>query len=67
MRRSVKYVLAILAAFFCLAVGLFEYASNRDQKNFEAAKNPCEVGCIQDSGGLEQCRQLCASHPDHYP
>lgn len=67
MPRAVKYLLAALAVFVCLAVALWVYSSDQDQKNFRAAKNRCEIGCIQDSGGLEQCRALCKDHPDHYP
>ena len=67
MRRGIKYTLALIAAFICLVVGLWEYSSYRGQKDFSAAKNKCEVGCVQDSGGLEECRKFCAQHPDHYP
>jgi hypothetical protein len=67
MQRVAKYILAAAAAFICLVVALWEYSSNEDQKNFKAAKNACERGCIQDSGGIDQCRQLCLQHPDHYP
>lgn len=67
MRRVVKYVLAGIAVFICLVAALWEYSSYRDQQNFSGAKNKCEVGCIQDSGGLDQCREFCAQHPDHYP
>ena len=65
--RVVKYVLAVVAAFICLVMALLAYSYYHDQKNFSAAKNPCERGCIQDSGGIEQCRPVCADHPDHYP
>ena len=65
--RVLKYVLAVVAVLVGLAVALFWYALDRDQKNFEQAKNKCEVGCIQDSGGFPDCRNYCASHPDHYP
>jgi hypothetical protein len=66
MQRRVKYILAATAALICLIVALWEYSSYEDQ-NFRAAKNACERGCIQDSGGIDQCRQLCTQHPDHYP
>ncbi len=62
-----KYILAIVAAFIAVAVALFVYSYYEDQKNFGAAKNECERGCIQDSGGIDQCRQICAPHPGHYP
>lgn len=67
MQRVVKYLSATMVAFICLVVALWEYSSYEDEKNFSAAKNACERGCIQDSGGLDQCRQVCTQHPDHYP
>jgi len=67
MRRVVKYILAAMAALICLVVALWLYSSHEDQKNFSAAKNDCERGCIQDSGGLDQCRKYCVKHPDRYP
>ena len=67
MQRVVKYILAATAAFICLVVALWAYSSYQDQKTFSAAKNPCERACIQDSGGIDQCRQVCTQHPDHYP
>ncbi len=67
MQPVVKYVLAGTAALVCGVVALWEYSAYQDQKNFSAAKNACERGCIQDSGGIDQCRQVCAQHPDHYP
>jgi hypothetical protein len=65
--RVAKYVLAVVAAFICLLMALLAYSYRHDQKNFDAAKNACERGCIQDSGGIEQCRLVCAEHPDRYP
>ena len=67
MRRDGKYLLAALAAFLALAVALFEYSSYMDQQRFGAARNDCERACIQDSGGLDQCRKLCVAHPYRYP
>jgi len=67
MRRVVKYALAIVAVLICLAIALLAYSFRRDQKQFSAAKNACERGCIQDSGGIDQCREFCIQHPDHYP
>jgi hypothetical protein len=67
MKRIVKYILAAAAIFVCLVVALWEYSAYEDQRNFGAAKNACERGCIQDSGGIDQCRQVCKQHPDHYP
>ena len=52
MRRVVKYILVAMAVLLCLAIALFEYSVYRDQKNFSEAKNDCEGGCIQDSGGF---------------
>jgi hypothetical protein len=67
MRRAVKYLLGLVAALVGLAVALFVYSSYEDEKNFAAARNQCERDCIQDSGGIDQCREYCTSHPDHYP
>jgi len=67
MRRVAKYTLGVAAAFICLAVALFEWSSSADEKRFSAAKNACERKCIQDSGGLDQCRAYCVNHPDRYP
>ena len=67
MQRVLKYVLVIVVTLMCAAVALFEYSSYQDQKQFSEAKNDCERGCIQDSGGLNQCRKICSQHPGHYP
>jgi hypothetical protein len=67
MRSAVKYILGFAAALMCLAVALFLWSSYADEKRFGAAKNECERKCIQDSGGLDQCREYCVHHPDHYP
>lgn len=67
MRRVLKYSLGFLAALICLGVALFQYSYHADQQRFREAKNECERGCIQDSGGFPQCRDICAAHPDHYP
>ena len=63
---ALKFILAAIV-LLGLGVGFFNYASNRDQAHFRAAKNPCERECIQDSGGPDFCRKLCAEHPQHYP
>ena len=62
-----KFLLATLALLLCLGVVLFEYATERDQQQFRAAKNKCERECIQDSGGLKFCQDLCTQHPNRYP
>jgi len=67
MRRFLKYTVGVVVAFVCLAIALFEYSYHADQQRFRAAQNDCERGCIQDSGGFPQCREVCAGHPDHYP
>jgi hypothetical protein len=67
MRRVLKYGLIAVAAFVVLVVALLAYSIYRDQHDFRAAKNDCERACIQDSGGLEDCRKYCASHPNSYP
>ena len=67
MGRVVKYILVAVGVLLCVAIALFEYSVYRDRKNFSEAKNDCERGCIQDSGGFPQCREVCAAHPDRYP
>jgi hypothetical protein len=67
MKRVMKYILVAAAVFACLVVALWKYSFYEDQRNFGAAKNACERGCIQDSGGIDQCRQVCTQHPDRYP
>jgi hypothetical protein len=67
MRRAAKYILGVAAVFACLVVALFEWSSYSDEKRFSAAKNECERKCIQDSGGLDECRASCVDHPDRYP
>lgn len=67
VRRAFKSILIVVAVLVVLAMALFEYSVYRDRKNFSEAKNDCERGCIQDSGGFPQCREICADHPDRYP
>ena len=67
VRRIVKYMLILSAVFICLVILLLAWSINTDQQRFQAAKNDCERACIQDSGGLDQCRALCVSHPGRYP
>ena len=67
MRRVLKIVLIVAAVFLGLVIALFQDSVNRDRERFAAAKNDCERACIQDSGGLEDCRKYCASHPSSYP
>jgi len=67
MPRVLKYILAAMAVLLGLAIALFEYSTYADRERFAAAKNDCERGCIQDSGGLDDCRKHCAGHPDRYP
>ena len=67
MRRTVKHILIGTAVFICMVMLLFAWSFHADQKRFRAAKNDCERGCIQDSGGLEQCRKICVDHANRYP
>jgi hypothetical protein len=67
MWRLIKYTLGIVAVLVCLAAALLVYSFLADQERFSEARNECERGCIQDSGGFPQCREYCADHPDHYP
>jgi len=67
MRRAVTYILIAADVLIGAAWLLLSWSFHADQQRFRAAKNPCERGCIQDSGGLESCRKACVTHPDHYP
>jgi len=67
MRPFAMYVAILTAAFAGLVILLLMWSISADQERFGAAKNDCERGCIQDSGGLDQCRQICVHHPDRYP
>jgi hypothetical protein len=61
-----KRTVALVAGLLGLALALLVYSIYADQQRFRAAKNDCERSCIQDSGGLDDCRKECAQHPDHY-
>jgi hypothetical protein len=67
VRRTVKYMLILAAVLVCLIVLLLAWSFYADQQRFGAARNYCERACIQDSGGLDQCREICVPHPDRYP
>jgi len=67
VRRTVKYTLILAAALMCLVSLVFVWSFYADQQRFGAAKNYCERACIQDSGGLDQCRETCVDHSDRYP
>jgi hypothetical protein len=61
-----KRTVALVAGLLGLALALLAYSIYADQQRFGAAKNDCERSCIQDSGGLDDCRKECARHPNHY-
>jgi hypothetical protein len=67
MRRTVKYMWILAAVLMSLVILVLAWSFNADQQRFRAAKNYCERACIQDSGGLDQCRKICVNHPDRYP
>ena len=67
MRPTLKYIVIPTAVFVGLVILLLAWLFHADQERFGAAKNDCERGCIQDSGGLDQCRLICVNHPDRYP
>jgi hypothetical protein len=67
LRFTLKFLLISAAALLCLGMVLFEYTTDRDQQHFQAAKNTCERQCMQDSGGVKFCRDLCVQHPNRYP
>jgi hypothetical protein len=56
----------ILLGVAALVVVVVVYSVYADQRRFRAAANPCERDCLQDSGGLDDCRKECASHPMTY-
>jgi hypothetical protein len=66
MSGVLKKILLVVAAIFGLLVVVFFYSVYADQRRLRAAVNPCERDCLQDSGGLDDCRKLCASHPLTY-
>lgn len=61
-----RNVLLVVAVLLGLVVALFLYAVHYDQKRLSAATNPCEHDCLLDSGGVDDCRKQCASHPLTY-
>jgi hypothetical protein len=67
VRRAVKYTLVLTAMSICMVMLLLAWSNRADQQRFQSAKNDCERGCIQDSGGLEECRKTCVDHPNRYP
>jgi hypothetical protein len=66
MPGGLKKTLLAIALVFGLVTVLFLYSVHADQQRFRAAANPCEHDCLQDSGGLDDCRKLCANHPMTY-
>ncbi len=66
MTRVSKKILLVVALPLGLVIVVFFYSTHTDQQRFRAAANPCERACLQDSGGLDDCRKLCASHPMTY-
>jgi len=67
MKKVLKYIFIGILVIICFVYALFEYSVYRDKQNFSEAKNECERGCVQDSGGFPMCREICKNHPDHYP
>jgi hypothetical protein len=63
---GVSKKILLLAALFGLVVIVFVYSVYRDAQRLRAATNPCEHDCLLDSGGVNDCRKLCASHPTTY-
>ncbi|HEX2730980.1 MAG TPA: hypothetical protein VHM70_05220 [Polyangiaceae bacterium] len=64
--RFLKNLMLVVLAILGLAIALFIYASRLDRERLGAAANPCESACIQDSGGLPDCRKHCSDHPNTY-
>jgi hypothetical protein len=66
MSGVLRKFLLVVAVFLGLVIVVFVYSVRADQRRLRAAVNPCERDCLQDSGGLDDCRKLCASHPMTY-
>jgi hypothetical protein len=66
MSGVLRKILLVVAALLGLVIIVFVCLFYADQQRFRAASNPCERDCLQDSGGLDDCRKLCASHPMTY-
>ena len=67
MRQTAKYLLILVAVLISLAILFLAWSFDAEQQRFGGAKNYCERACVQDSGGLKQCREDCINHPDRYP
>jgi len=66
MSGVLKKILLGMAALLGLVVVVVAYAVYADQRRLRAATNPCEHDCLLDSGGIDDCRAECASHPMTY-
>jgi len=64
--RALKKIVFFVMVLLGTVVLVFVYAVNADQRRLRAATNPCEHDCLQDSGGVDDCRKECASHPLTY-
>ena len=66
MSRFLKKMVIAMAVLLALLVLVFAYSVYADQRRLAAATNPCERDCLLDSGGVDDCRKECASHPLTY-
>ena len=66
MPSILKKTLFVVAAVIALVVVGVVYAMRADMQRLRAATNPCEHDCLLDSGGIDDCRAQCASHPLTY-
>ena len=66
MTGVAKKILLVAAALVALAIIACVGFMLGDQERLQLAANPCERDCLQDSGGLADCRADCASHPLTY-
>ncbi len=66
LKKVLKRLLLAAAVLVGLLIALLVYSFLIDQWRFRNAANPCERACIQDSGGLFDCRKSCADHPLTY-
>ena len=66
MSRILRNILVVSLVLFALAMAVLSYLLYADQRRIQAGTNPCEHDCLQDSGGIDDCRKLCAGHPTAY-
>jgi len=66
MSGIVKKIALVMVVLVALVIALFMYLVHYDEQRLRAGTNPCQNACLQDSGGVDDCRKHCASHPLTY-